>query len=95
LEAIVFTKTAFVVGAGLGYVLGARAGREQFDKLVQYGKNLENSRAAQTIRSKAPEGVQDAWDEAKNALSDGGGNGAHAGSSPQSAERPIHPSARQ
>ncbi|MFV0252579.1 MAG: YtxH domain-containing protein [Beutenbergiaceae bacterium] len=26
-------KVAFIIGAGLGYVLGTRAGREQYDKL--------------------------------------------------------------
>lgn len=27
------TKAAFIVGAGLGYVLGTRAGRQQFEKI--------------------------------------------------------------
>ena len=32
------SKAAFIVGTGLGYVLGARAGRQRFEKLAAAGR---------------------------------------------------------
>jgi len=34
------TRTVFVVGAGLGYVLGTRAGREQFDRFKSWSLSV-------------------------------------------------------
>jgi hypothetical protein len=36
-------KLMFVAGLGIGYVLGARAGRERYDKLVSAANNLWTS----------------------------------------------------
>ncbi len=33
-------KLAFVVGIGVGYVLGTRAGREQYEKIVAHAREL-------------------------------------------------------
>jgi hypothetical protein len=42
---VVFTKTVFVLGAGTGYVLGARAGREQYERIVRLGRELRRQPA--------------------------------------------------
>jgi len=34
------SKIAFVIGAGVGYVLGTRAGREQYEKLVAQARDV-------------------------------------------------------
>ncbi|MFC4554873.1 YtxH domain-containing protein [Georgenia faecalis] len=33
-------KFSFVIGAGVGYLLGARAGRQQFEKIKRASKNV-------------------------------------------------------
>lgn len=44
------TKAAFLIGGALGYVLGTRAGREQFDKLrTQAQKVWEDPRVQSTV----------------------------------------------
>lgn len=44
------TKAAFLIGGALGYVLGTRAGREQFDKLRTQAQNLwEDPRVQSTV----------------------------------------------
>lgn len=44
------TKAAFLIGGALGYVLGTRAGREQFDKLRTQAQRLwEDPRVQSTV----------------------------------------------
>jgi CHASE3 domain sensor protein len=44
------TRAAFLVGGVVGYVLGTRAGREQFDKLREQARNLwEDPRVQSTV----------------------------------------------
>lgn len=44
------TKAAFLIGGAVGYVLGARAGREQFEKIRGSAKQMwENPRVQETV----------------------------------------------
>ena len=43
-------KLSFLVGAGAGYVLGARAGRERYESIVRVGRRVAGS---QTVQSAA------------------------------------------
>lgn len=43
-------KLSFLLGAAIGYVLGARAGREKYDSIVKYGRQVVGS---QTVQSSA------------------------------------------
>jgi hypothetical protein len=49
------TKVAFVVGFGLGYVLGARAGRERYEQLKQWWSRLGGSPAIQRAAGRTRE----------------------------------------
>jgi hypothetical protein len=43
-------KISFVVGAAVGYVLGARAGRERYESIVRFARKIVGS---QTVQSTA------------------------------------------
>lgn len=44
------TKLAFIIGAGVGYVLGTRAGREQFEKIRSSARQMwEDPRVQSTV----------------------------------------------
>jgi hypothetical protein len=43
-------KLSFLLGAGAGYVLGARAGRERYEQIVRVGRRVGGS---QTVQSAA------------------------------------------
>jgi hypothetical protein len=43
-------KLSFLVGAAVGYVLGARAGRERYETIVAWGRKIGGS---QTVQSTA------------------------------------------
>lgn len=57
------TKAAFIVGTGIGYVLGTRAGRRQFEVIKGHAKDLWSSDSVQstvsTLQDKATEVAKD------------------------------------
>lgn len=53
------SKMSFVIGAGIGYVLGTRAGRGQYEKLKKVSTSAWQSKPVQGIVHKADETVGD------------------------------------
>ncbi len=53
------SKMSFVVGAGIGYVLGTRAGRGQYEKIKKASTSAWQSKPVQGIVHKADESVGD------------------------------------
>lgn len=53
-------KIAFVVGAAVGYVVGTRAGREQFEKIKAGAERLWDSQAVQDRVGAVGQTVSDA-----------------------------------
>ena len=45
------SKAAFIVGAGIGYVLGTRAGRRQFESIKAHAIDVWNSDTVQSTVS--------------------------------------------
>jgi hypothetical protein len=43
-------KLSFLLGAAIGYLLGARAGREKYESIVKFGRQVVGS---QTVQSSA------------------------------------------
>jgi hypothetical protein len=43
-------KLSFLIGAGVGYILGARAGRERYETIVRFARKVGGS---QTVQSTA------------------------------------------
>jgi hypothetical protein len=59
-------KIPFVLGLGVGFVLGARAGRERYDQIVRIAQRTkDNPTVAQAAGAVAHRG-EDAFKEAKN-----------------------------
>lgn len=53
------TRVAFLAGAALGYVMGARAGRERYEQIKQFSQRVSESprvqEAAGVLRAQAGE----------------------------------------
>ncbi len=63
-------KMSFVVGAGLGYILGARAGRERYEKIKGAGAKVWESPKVQQNVHKVEAKVSDAARQRAGAVTD-------------------------
>jgi hypothetical protein len=64
-------KILLVVGIGIGYVLGTRAGREKYDQMKATAQKLWNDPRVQKQVNNAEEFVKDKAPEVAEFLSDG------------------------
>lgn len=95
------SKAAFIVGTGIGYVLGTRAGRRQFESIKSHALGVWHSDSVQstvsTVQDKAAEvakeqgaALKDKVTEAVRSATSGSATGSHAGSAdPDDAPRPA------
>lgn len=63
-------KLSFFVGAGLGYVLGARAGRQQFEKIKSASQHVWENPKVQSSVNKVEEKVSEVAKEKASAVTD-------------------------
>ena len=63
-------KLSFFVGAGLGYVLGARAGRQQFEKIKSASQTVWDNPRVQSSVHKVEEKVTQVAKEQASAVTD-------------------------
>jgi hypothetical protein len=80
----------FAIGVGVGYLLGARAGRERFDQIVAKGRQLWESPTVQEAAGVVQAQAGRLYDEGKRLANDqlhraGGRNGHHNGKVPMGA----------
>jgi len=73
-------KLSLLVGAAVGYVLGARAGRERYESIVRLARGLAGSQTVQSTAGVLQAQVEDLRHRAKDAVSHklhAGTNGAN------------------
>jgi len=68
-------RIAFGAGFGLGYYLGAMAGRERYEQINRVGRKVKRSGAFQTAEQKAKAAVDLGVERAKDAVESRTGNG--------------------
>ncbi|MBV8160833.1 MAG: hypothetical protein JO265_07910 [Acidimicrobiia bacterium] len=68
-------KLAFGAGFGLGYYLGAMAGRERYEQINRVVRKVQGSEAFQTAEQKAKAAVDLGVERAKDAVESRTGNG--------------------
>lgn len=64
-------KILLVVGLGVGYVLGARAGRERYDEIVRSARSFWNDPRVQKQVNQAEDFVKDVAPDVADFISDG------------------------
>jgi hypothetical protein len=64
-------KLVLLVGVGIGYVLGARAGRERYEDIKVWARNLWNDPRVQHQVHEAEEFAKDKAPDVARALADG------------------------
>ena len=72
-------RIAFGVGIGVGYYLGARAGRERYEQLNRIGRKVKRSPAFRSAEQKARAAVDLGMERAKDAVGARTGNGHGTG----------------
>jgi hypothetical protein len=63
-------KLIFITGVGVGYVLGTRAGREKFDKMVAQARRFWESQTVQEAVGVVQTQAGQLYDEGKQAVAD-------------------------
>lgn len=61
-------KLSFLIGAAIGYVLGARAGRERYEAIVRVARNVAGSQTVQTTAGVLQAQVEELRHRAKDAV---------------------------
>ena len=64
-------KIVFIAGLAVGYVLGARAGRQAYERIASAASGIWNSKPVQTQVAKAEEGARVLSAKAGDAALDG------------------------
>ena len=62
-------KLALLVGAAVGYVLGARAGRERYETIVRVARKVVGSQTVQATAGVLQAQVEDLRDRARGVVS--------------------------
>ena len=63
-------KLIFITGVGIGYVLGTRAGREKFDRMVAQARSVWESPTVQEAAGVVQAQATKLYDEGKQVVSD-------------------------
>jgi hypothetical protein len=64
------SKTSFIIGAGVGYVLGTKAGRERFEQMKHQTHDLWASPSVQNAKGNAQSQASKLLDDGKHAMNE-------------------------
>ena len=64
-------KTGLIVGLGAGYVLGAKAGKERYDQIVEMARSFTDNKRVQDLVHKGRAAVDLSADKARGVMSEG------------------------
>ncbi|HKA68876.1 MAG TPA: YtxH domain-containing protein [Actinomycetes bacterium] len=62
-------KLGFLAGAALGYVMGAKAGRERYEQIRSAAQRLVNNPTVQQVKTEAQDQASRIYDSAKDKIS--------------------------
>jgi len=85
-------KIALLAGGAIGYVLGARAGRERYDQIMSQAQGLWNNPKVQQTASQAQDLAKEKASEAASKVTSSGQDGS-GGDSSRSGTAPYPTSA--
>jgi hypothetical protein len=71
-------KLGLLVGGAIGYVLGTRAGREQYDKIIAQGQSLWGSPKVQDAKAQAQDFAREKGPEMGQKVADAASGAASA-----------------
>lgn len=71
-------KFGFLLGVGVGYVLGARAGRQRYDQIVSKARGAWRSPTVQAKTDQAQQLAKEKAGQAGHAVMEKAGQGVHA-----------------
>jgi hypothetical protein len=74
-------RLSLLVGAAVGYVLGARAGRERYEAIVRVARNLAGSQTVQATAGVLQAQVAELRNRAKDVMNNKLHAGEHTGES--------------
>lgn len=75
-------KLSFLVGAAVGYVLGARAGRERYESIVRVGRRVAGSQTVQSAAGVLQAQVDELTHKVREVVATKVGSTTSAGPSP-------------
>ena len=74
-------RLGIIIGGAIGYVMGAKAGRQRYEQLMQQAKQWRESPQGQQVTAKASEVAAQVTEKVKERT---GGGGSAGGTSPSS-----------
>jgi len=64
-------RTGVIAGLGVGYVLGARAGRERYDQLIAWWERMRGDERVAAVLTKVADATDGPRNRARGAVGDG------------------------
>lgn len=84
-------KLFFLTAVGIGYVLGARAGRERYEQIAKFTRTVKNNPTVQSTASSAADLAKDTASAAAGTVAEKVPFGSNGGGKNSDLESQLHP----